>query len=168
MIVLQIHASAVYTISNHQTREEHLLAQAFPACLPLSVPQWGKLADPPGRVSTKNKNSCLLEPCFDYVVLHGNAWMPCSLTQGKISNYRCLSLQRAKWGVDSQEKTWRFPSLTLKENRSGNDGHCIPNSSQNVLSVGKFLGQSSAVPPGNAGAICQRCGLASTLWLLAY
>lgn len=94
--------------------------------------------------------------------------MPCALTQGKISNYRWLSLQRANWGVDSQEKTWRFPSLTLKENMSRNDGHCIPNSSQNVLSVGKFLGPPSAIPPENADAICQSCELASTLWLLAY
>lgn len=163
MTVLQIHASAVYTISNQQTREGHLLAQAFPACLLPSVPQGGRLAGPLGRVSTKNKNSCLLQPCFHYVVLHGKVWMPCALIQGKISNCRCLSLQRAKWGVDSQEKTWRFPSLTLKENRSGNNGHCIPNSSQNVFSVGKFLGQSSAVPPGSADAVCQCCGLASPL-----
>lgn len=38
--------------------------------------------------------------------------MPCALTQGKISNYRFLSLQRVNWGVDSQEKTF-----TLKENQ---------------------------------------------------
>lgn len=71
MIVLQICASAAYTISNHQTREEHLLAEAFPACLPRSVPEQGRIVGPPRRAATRNKNSHLLELCFDCVVVCG-------------------------------------------------------------------------------------------------
>lgn len=57
--------------------------------------------------------------------------------------------------------------FSLREKRSGNYGCCIPNSSQNGLSVGKFLGPSPALPPGNADSACKICGLANAAAIIA-
>lgn len=58
--------------------------------------------------------------------------------------------------------------FSLREKRSGNDGCCIPNSSQNGLFVGKFLGPCPpALPPGNADTAHKSCGLANAPAIIA-
>lgn len=75
-------------------------------------------------------------------------------------------VQRGKWGEDRREKT-QMLSSTLKETSSGNDGCCIPASSQNGLSFGIFLGRSPAASMGSADTIHKSYGLASPTIIIA-